>query len=132
MEPFGAFFGTKCTPYLEARSGVKGLTEFAFQAVISEFKFRANPGLPQPSFEQPGPYMFMFMCDAALTCVVYFHVHCRVHLRVLLTDVTLSGLEAKSSLLHQKSSSKFWNWLNNMEQVCMPQLMHKLLQIQWR
>ena len=29
MEPFGAFFGTKCTPYLEAplkaRSGVKGL-----------------------------------------------------------------------------------------------------------
>ena len=50
MEPFGAFFGTKCTPYLEARqkarSGVKGLTKFAFQAVISEFKFRANPGLP--------------------------------------------------------------------------------------
>ena len=31
MEPFGAFFGTKCTPYLEARqkarSGVKGLKE---------------------------------------------------------------------------------------------------------
>ena len=29
MEPFGAFCGTKCTPYLEARqkarSGVKGL-----------------------------------------------------------------------------------------------------------
>ena len=30
MEPFGAFFETKCTPYLEARqkarSGVKGLS----------------------------------------------------------------------------------------------------------
>ena len=32
MEPFGAFFGTKCTPYLEARqkarSGVKGLSGY--------------------------------------------------------------------------------------------------------
>ena len=32
MEPFGAFFGTKCTPYLEthvkAHSGVKGLKNF--------------------------------------------------------------------------------------------------------
>ena len=32
MEPFGTFFGTKCTPYLEvhikAHSGVKGLKKF--------------------------------------------------------------------------------------------------------
>ena len=39
MEPFGAFFGTKCTPYLEARqkarSGVKGL----IREYMSRLKF---------------------------------------------------------------------------------------------
>ena len=38
MEPFGAFFGTKCTPYLEARqkarSGVKGLKLFPSVAIF--------------------------------------------------------------------------------------------------
>ena len=35
--------------------GKENLTEFGFEALISEFKFPTNPGLPWPSFEQPGP-----------------------------------------------------------------------------
>ena len=41
MEPFRAFFGTKCTPYLEARlkvrSGVKGLKMFEEITKINKY-----------------------------------------------------------------------------------------------
>ena len=41
MEPFGAFFGTKCTPYLEAhpkaRSGVKGLNLGNINIIMTQY-----------------------------------------------------------------------------------------------
>ena len=38
------------------KSNKKNLTEFSFQAFITEFRFRFNPGSwTYPSFEQPGP-----------------------------------------------------------------------------
>ena len=53
MEPFGAFFGIKCTPYLEARqkvrSGVKGLTTltrvpwFAWKSKTSPCHLELHP-----------------------------------------------------------------------------------------
>ena len=47
MEPFGAFCGTKCTPYLEARQkarpGVKGLIQPNFAIALPGQLDRDNP-----------------------------------------------------------------------------------------
>ena len=34
MEPFGAFFGTKCTPYLEARLKARSATCFSLESTF--------------------------------------------------------------------------------------------------
>ena len=44
--------------------GKENSTEFGFYALISEFKFRTNPGLSQPTFEQPDPgFLSLFSVD---------------------------------------------------------------------
>ena len=59
MEPFGAFFGTKCTPYLEARqkarSGVKGLTELIllFKLSYLSSNFALTLGYLDPALNNP-------------------------------------------------------------------------------
>ena len=59
MHLFKCLFGmVSCVLYRASNNHIldkKNSTEFSFKAIRSEIRFHTNPGLSQPSFEQPGP-----------------------------------------------------------------------------